>query len=50
MICQGGGWQLRPVIKVAMMLKRHPPNLLSYFRHRITNATREGFNNVIKDV
>jgi transposase len=24
----------------------HLPNLLSYFRHRITNATSEGFNSV----
>jgi len=30
------------------MLKRHLPNLLSYFRHRITNATSEGFNSVIQ--
>ncbi len=28
------------------MLKRHLPNLLSYFRYRITNATSEGFNSV----
>ena len=40
--------RLRPVIKVAKMLKRHLPNLLSYFRHRITNATSEGFNSVIQ--
>jgi transposase len=30
------------------MLKRHLPNLLSYFRHWITNATSEGFNSVIQ--
>jgi transposase len=30
------------------MLTRHLPNLLSYFRHRITNATSEGFNSVIQ--
>lgn len=40
--------RLRSVIKVAKMLKRHLPNLLSYFRHRITNATSEGFNSVIQ--
>ena len=40
--------RLRPIIKVARMLKRHLPNLLSYFRHRITNATSEGFNSVIQ--
>jgi transposase len=42
--------RLRPVIKVAKMLKRHLPNLLSYFRHRITNATSEGFNSVIQSL
>ena len=40
--------RLRPVIKVAKMLRRHLPNLLSYFSHRITNATSEGFNSVIQ--
>lgn len=40
--------RLRPVIKVAKMLKRHLPNLLSCFRHRLTNATSEGFNSVIQ--
>ncbi len=40
--------RLRPIIKVARMLKRHLPNLLSYFRHRITNATSEGFNSIIQ--
>jgi hypothetical protein len=40
--------RLRPVIKFAKMRKRHLPNLLSYFRHRITNATSEGFNSVIR--
>jgi transposase len=40
--------RLRPVIKVAKMLKRHLPNLLSSFRHRITNATSEGFNSAIQ--
>jgi transposase len=37
----------RLVIKVTKMLKRHLRNLLSYFCHRITNATSEGFNSVI---
>jgi len=36
------------VVKVAKMLKRHLPNLLSYFLYRITNATSEGFNSVIQ--
>ena len=36
------------MMKVATMLRRHLPNLLSYFRHRITNAPSEGFNSVIQ--
>lgn len=40
--------RLRPVVEVAKMLKRHLPNLLSYLRYRITNATSEGFNSVIQ--
>ena len=34
--------QLPPVIDVAKMLKRHLPNVLTYFRHRITNAMSAG--------
>ncbi len=30
------------------MLKRHLPNLLTYFLYRITNATTEGFNSFIQ--
>jgi len=48
------GWatrcQLKPMIKVAKMLKRHLPNILSYFRHRITNAKSEGFNSRIQSI
>jgi len=40
------GWaaraRLRPVLEVARMIKRHLPNVLTYFRHRITNAMSEG--------
>ncbi len=48
------GWasrsQLQPMIKVAKMLKRHLPGILSYFRHRITNAKSEGFNSRIQAI
>lgn len=48
------GWaarsQLKPVIKVAKMLKRHLENILTYFRHRITNAMSEGFNSRIQSI
>ena len=40
------GWatraRLQPVLEVARMIKRHLPNVLTYFRHRITNAMSEG--------
>ncbi len=46
------GWgvrcHLQPIVKVARMLKRHLPGLLSYFNYRITNAASEGFNSVIQ--
>jgi perosamine synthetase len=37
-------------MKVVKMLKRHLPNLPSYFRHRTTNATSEGFNSVLQSL
>jgi transposase len=40
--------RLRPMVRVAKMLKRHLPNLLSYFLYRITNATSEGFKSVVQ--
>ena len=46
------GWvsrsRLKPMIKVAKMLKRHLENILSYIRHRITNAVTEGLNSKIQ--
>lgn len=48
------GWasrsQLKPIRKVATMLKDHLAGLLSYFRHRITNAVSEGFNSRIQSI
>lgn len=48
------GWairsQLPPIKKVATMLKNHLDGLLSYFRHRVTNATAEGFNSRIQTI
>ena len=48
------GWatrsRLKPIIKVAKMLRRHLDNILTYFRHRITNATSEGFNSRIQSI
>ena len=48
------GWatrsQLKPIIKVAKMLKKHLENTLTYFRHGITNAMSEGFNSRIQSI
>jgi transposase len=40
--------RLQPVLEVARMIKRHLPNVLAYFRHRITNATSEGIASKIQ--
>ena len=42
--------QLKPVVKVAKMLKRHLDGLMSYFRHRISNAVSEGLNSKIQSI
>ena len=46
------GWavrsRLKPIAAKAKMLKRHLPQLLTYFRQRITNAMTEGFNSRIQ--
>jgi transposase len=46
------GWaarsKLKPVIKVAKMIKRHLENILTYLRHPITNAVTEGLNSKIQ--
>lgn len=48
------GWAVRsrlaPIKNVAVMLKKHLPGLLAYFRHRITNAQSEGFNSRVQAI
>lgn len=48
------GWavrsKLKPVAKVAKMLRRHLEGLLSYFEHPITNAVSEGLNSKIQSI
>jgi transposase len=48
------GWAIRsrltPIRDVAKTLKRHLENIVSYFRHRITNAATEGFNSRIQSI
>ena len=46
------GWAIRsrlePIKKVARMLKAHLENILTYLKHRITNAVTEGINSKIQ--
>ena len=48
------GWvsrsQLKPMADVARMLKRHLENLLTYLKHRITNAVTEDLNSKIQSI
>ena len=48
------GWarrsQLEPVKRVAKMIKTHFENIITYLKHRISNATTEGFNGVIQSI
>ena len=48
------GWavrsQLKPVVKVAKMLKKHLAGLLTYFDYPITNAVSEGLNSKIQSI
>lgn len=41
---------LKPIVKVARTIKRHLENVLTYFDHRITNATSEGLNSKIQTI
>ena len=42
--------QLDPVKKVVRMLRRSKTGLMNYIKHRITNATAEGFNSAIQTI
>ncbi|MEK7839519.1 MAG: transposase, partial [candidate division NC10 bacterium] len=42
--------RLSPVRATAAMIKRHLPNVLTYFAHRITNAVAEGLNSKIQTI
>ena len=42
--------QLAPMVKVARMIKRRLPNILTWFRHRISNGPAEGFNSRIQSI
>jgi transposase len=42
--------RLKPVKKVARMIRNHLENVLTYFDHRITNAVSEGLNSKIQTI
>jgi transposase len=42
--------RLQPIIDAAKLIERHLPNVLTYFKHRITNAVAEGLNSKIATV
>ena len=42
--------RLKPIITAAKRMKRHFERIITYFRHRVTNATAEGINNKIQSV
>lgn len=42
--------RLEPVVKVAKLIKRRLDNILTWFRHRISNGHAEGFNSRIQAI
>jgi transposase len=42
--------KVKPVIAVARMVRSHLENVMTYFRHRITNAVAEGLNSKIQGI
>jgi transposase len=42
--------RLEPIKKKARMIKKHLDNILTYFKHRITNAAAEGMNSKIQNI
>jgi transposase len=42
--------RLPPIIDVAKMIKRHFENIVTYFKHYISNAFAEGMNSVIQHI
>ena len=42
--------RLKPVIKVAKMIKKYLENILTYLKHRISNGFAEGMNSVIQHI
>jgi len=45
-----GHSRLQPIIDAAKLIERHLPNVLTYFKHCITNPVAEGLNSKIATV
>lgn len=42
--------RLAPIVQAAKMIARHLDNVMTYFRHRVTNAMAEGLNSKIATI
>ncbi len=42
--------RLEPIKEKARMIKSHLPNMLTYFKHRISNGVAEGLNSKIQAI
>ncbi len=42
--------RLEPIVQAAYTVRRHLPNVMTFFAHRITNATSEGLNSKIETI
>jgi transposase len=42
--------RLAPIVEAAKLIARHLPNVLTYFKHRITNAVAEGLNSKVATI
>jgi len=42
--------RLPPIVEAAKLIARHLPNVLTYFKHRITNAVAEGLNSKVATI
>ena len=42
--------QLPPIVEAAKLIARHLHNVLTYFKHRITNAAAEGLNSKVATI
>ena len=48
MVCLAIRCRLEPIKEKARMIKNYLPNILTYFKHQISNALAEGLNSKIQ--